>query len=332
VKIPSSLKKLTVEIEAACGTGCAWILITPALPAHQKLWIPRTCELVRPAHPEGVVKAIKGAPGGGHAATGRADWVRKLVEALGKSEVGCSDHLVLAVTEKAQVSACVGWLRSEKEGNSERLISQLGVVRAQVRKAWDLEKVRTEAEALRWLLARSDRTCMVARPDGELLGASLCGREFLQELRFGPRHIFRTDEPELPAFLARSIGQSDAGQVVVGKGSTARFERLALADSWMPVYGVECFTESSTHRGLPISRLTSVERDIYNQIATTGASNREIAQRRGTSYATVKNQVSGLLSKLGVARRINLLAAPVEPQFLQAKVGPGAGGMISVNR
>lgn len=294
--------------------------------------MPGTRELVRPADPEGVVKAIKGAPGGGHAATGRADWVRKLVAALGKSEASPGDHLVLPITEKARVVACVGWLRHGEEGNSERLISQLGAVRAQVRKAWDLEKVRTEAEALRWLLARSDRTCMVARTDGKLLGASLSGRDFLRDLRFGPGHIFRTDEVELPPLLVRSIGQSDAGQVVVSKGSTARFERLALAGSWTTVYGVECFTESRVHPGLPISRLTSVERDIYNQIATTGATNREIARRRGTSHATIKNQVSGLLNKLGVARRINLLATPAQPQFFHARGAVEGGGAIAINR
>jgi DNA-binding NarL/FixJ family response regulator len=152
-------------------------------------------------------------------------------------------------------------------------------------------------------------------------------------MRFGQRHFFRTDEPELPSLLARSVGQSDVGQVVLNESCTARFERLALTGgAWTPVLGIEFFRESGASSGLPLSRLTAVERDIYIQIATTGATNREIARRRGTSHATIKNQVSGLLNKLGVARRINLLATPAEPQFLQAKLGQGAEGMISVKR
>jgi hypothetical protein len=44
---------------------------------------------------------------------------------------------------------------------------------------------------------------------------SLSARDFLQKLRFGQRHFFRTDDPKLPAPLARCIGKMESGQVVL---------------------------------------------------------------------------------------------------------------------
>jgi DNA-binding NarL/FixJ family response regulator len=172
---------------------------------------------------------------------------------------------------------------------------------------------------------------MVARPDGEVVGASLSGRDFLQELRLGRRHFFHTDEPELPSSLARAIAHSVAGQTVVSETCTARFEHLApTGGAWMPVLGIEFFLESSAQRGLALSKLTPVERDIYVQIVA-GATNAEIARRRGTAFTTVKNQVSHLLDKLGVSRRINLLSPPDVSQFLQAN-SAAEGGLVAVTR
>jgi DNA-binding CsgD family transcriptional regulator len=314
VKIPSSFKKLTVEIEAACGAKCAWILFDPALTGHQKLWRDGALELVRPAHREGVAEAVRGIPVGGQPATGRADWVRKLVAALVETENNPSGHLVLPIMERSQVRACIGWSRYGDDGNSDLLLTRLSAVRTQVRKAFALEKATTEAKALQWLLARGDRLCVAARADGELLGASLPAREFLQEMRFGPRHFFRSDEPELPPALPPSISQSCVGQVVLNPSCTARFERLSLTGgSWMSVVGIEFFPEHQAHLPLSRHRLTAVERDILGQIAI-GKTNREIAQHRGTSFATVKNQISHLLGKVGVARRIGLLVPSASPQ------------------
>ena len=73
--------------------------------------------------------------------------------------------------------------------------------------------------------------------------------------------------------------------------------------------GVECFAEIKSNSTPPLSRLTAVERDIWSYLAT-GATNREIARVRGTSFSTVKNQVSGVLHKMGVSRRIHLFNPP----------------------
>ncbi|HSC88986.1 MAG TPA: helix-turn-helix transcriptional regulator [Polyangiaceae bacterium] len=52
--------------------------------------------------------------------------------------------------------------------------------------------------------------------------------------------------------------------------------------------------------------LTQAEREILLAIAG-GASNAEIALRRGTSLRTVANQVAGLLRKLGAGSRSELV-------------------------
>jgi DNA-binding CsgD family transcriptional regulator len=254
-------------------------------------------------------------PAGGNLASGRAEWAQKLVAALFGPGDFPREQLVLPVLEKAKVIACVAWHLPGCDGLAGRLLPQLAAVRGQVRKAHALEKARSEAEALRWVLSGSDRLCAVARPDGELLGASLATCDLLKKMRFGPRHFFHEDSPELPPRLVKSICQSSSGQVPLTTACTARFEQLGLSRaSWMPVVGIECFAESESHLPLPVSRLTAVERDIYEQIVV-GATTREIARYRGTSFATVKNQVSQILQKMGVSRRMHLLARPDSPRI-----------------
>lgn len=53
--------------------------------------------------------------------------------------------------------------------------------------------------------------------------------------------------------------------------------------------------------------LTSAERDIAAQILR-GASNKQIAQRRGTSARTVANQIAAIYQKLAIASRAELAA------------------------
>jgi DNA-binding CsgD family transcriptional regulator len=53
--------------------------------------------------------------------------------------------------------------------------------------------------------------------------------------------------------------------------------------------------------------LTEAERNIVDQILE-GGSNKEIAERRGTSARTVANQISGIYQKLGIASRAELAA------------------------
>lgn len=60
------------------------------------------------------------------------------------------------------------------------------------------------------------------------------------------------------------------------------------------------------------TRLTTSESQIVSAIRD-GRSNAEIARMRGTSVRTVANQVAGLFRKLGVASRVELIAALHRP-------------------
>jgi DNA-binding CsgD family transcriptional regulator len=257
--------------------------------------------------------------------------VRKMVSALFAATNYRGGHLVLPIWKGAKLVALLGWAGAPDPALTKALAHSSSDLRRCFLTAYELEKARRDAHCLRWLLARADRPIAVAAPDGELLGTSLSATNLFQEMRFGARHFLRSDTPELPLPVARSMIKTGAGQVRLGGKCTARFERLEPSPaSWLPTVKIECFVEPSTQTGLPLSRLTAVERDIYCQIAA-GATNAEIARRRGTAFSTVKNQISHLLDKLGVSRRIELLSPPSGLQFLQAN-SAREGGSMAVTR
>ena len=239
---------------------------------------------------------------------------------------------MLPIWKGAKLVALLGWAGAPDHALTRALGYSSSNLRRCFLSAYELEKARRDTHCLRWLLARADRPMAVATPDGELLGTSLAAADLFQEIRFGPRHFLRGDAPELPLPLAQSMIKTEAGQVRLGGKCTARFERLEPSPAfWLPIVRIECFVETSSQTVLPLTRLTAVERDVYAQILQ-GATNREISLRRGTAPATVKNQVSGLLLKMGVSRRIHLLSRSNGSQFFQAMSSAEAGGSISVNR
>ena len=177
-----------------------------------------------------------------------------------------------------------------------------------VRDAFNLEMIRTQNEGLRWVLHRSDRTVVSARIDGQLLGASLAAADLLKAIKFGRRHHARSDAPELPPLLIQALVPGLSRQVKLSEKVTARFEPVNDGDFWLPVIGTEFFveTKSSVPSRVPaLSILTPAERDILEKILT-GKTNEQIANERGTKFATAKNQVSSVLGKLGVASRREL--------------------------
>lgn len=60
---------------------------------------------------------------------------------------------------------------------------------------------------------------------------------------------------------------------------------------------------------LDLTRLTEAER-IVARLAADGMTNDEIARARGTSVRTIANQMAGILRKLGVSSRADILRAP----------------------
>lgn len=264
--------------------------------------------------------------------SGRASWVQKLAAGLFGSACFPTTQMILPISRGGKVLAVLAWSQSQGQCPRRELPRLIPAIRQRFLVVHELEKSRREVESLRWLLARADRPAAVAAPLGEVVATSLPGSDFLKGLRFGEHHFYRSDRPELPPCLLQSLAKLGAGQVRIGTSCTARFEALGRSpDSWLPLLGIEFFEERPATSGLPLSRLSTVERDIYAHIAR-GATNREIAEARGTAFSTTKNQVSQILMKMGVARRINLVAAPTEPQFLSAKLAPDAKDKISVTR
>jgi DNA-binding NarL/FixJ family response regulator len=157
----------------------------------------------------------------------------------------------------------------------------------------------------------------VARPTGELMGTTPLGSDLLKSLKHGARHYFHPDKPALPDRLVRSLLQSVTGQVKLSNHCTAKFATLEVPGAVSaPIIGIEFFSDSRPSTVPALTLLTTVERDIYERICTGAATNRQIAHARGTSPATVKNQVSEVLRKLGVTHRNELIAAhPYQPQL-----------------
>ncbi len=214
-------------------------------------------------------------------------------------------------------------------------MADASTVRRTFRMAWALESARSECQGMRWVLSRCDRLVAAVRPNGEILALSPSASDLLKSLEVGPFHYFHTGEPEVPTQLAQALAKKSAGQVRLNKSCTARFDPIgSMSDAWQPVIGVEFSVEKAPplHLPPPTSRLTPVERQVY-ELIKTGATNKEISQRRGTAFATTKNQVSTIMAKMGVSRRHHLMIHGTGPisHFAQLN-NPGMNGVTSSMR
>lgn len=99
--------------------------------------------------------------------------------------------------------------------------------------------------------------------------------------------------------LAENIRRVCAGGMAVRLGITERV-----------VQGIADAKGEFDHLDLP-DQLTAREREILSLMAS-GLSNREIAGALGTSEGTVKNQVSSVLSKLGVRDRVRAVLRGID--------------------
>ncbi len=103
--------------------------------------------------------------------------------------------------------------------------------------------------------------------------------------------------------LAENIRRVSAGGMAVRLGITERV-----------VQGVGDVQGEFDHIDLP-DPLTAREGEILSLMAS-GLSNREIAETLGTSEGTVKNQVSSILSKLGVRDRVRAVLRGIDLGFV----------------
>jgi DNA-binding NarL/FixJ family response regulator len=249
------------------------------------------------------------------------------------NSVDFENQAILPFHQGSTVVACLGWI--EKSTTTKTIIANAQDIRRTFRSAWALEMARSECQALRWVLSRCDRLVAAVRPGGEILASSPAFADLLKSIQVGPRHYFHASDPELPPPLTEGIAKAPAGQVKLSKNCTARLDPIvATSDSWQPLIGIELFLEKAppSHLPPPLSRLTRVEREIYDLIKT-GATNQEIADLRGTAFTTAKNQVSAILAKMGVSRRHHLLiheAGTITPLSQLHK--PGMNGVVSSTR
>lgn len=103
----------------------------------------------------------------------------------------------------------------------------------------------------------------------------------------------------VPSFAGRPIGFLMLGRM---RGRFSEGE-LALARALGPSLAVSCVAMSAVEHEAPASReLSPAERDLFGYLEL-GYTTREIALARGTSFCTVRNQLSSLYRKLGVTNR-----------------------------
>ena len=308
MQTPSSIRRLIRDIEAVTNIIPEWLLLLLGSGAIPSLWT-STDPITIPCSAQALPRAIGQIPLGSRVATAQAEWQRTLIRALFGPEAIASLYHVAAITVGSRIVACLGWHQDWLTQSNEALTVNIPSLTRLLRDALVLELARTDRHGLRWVVQRSDRLVVAARPNGQILGATPAASDILKALKFVRCHRSRSDAPELPRILVEAIGRGSSRQAKLDDHTTALFKPVnGRGDSWLPVIGIELLVEVKTNARVfepPLSRLTPVERDILERILT-GASNKEIAAGRGTRFATVKNQVSEVLRKLGASSRRDL--------------------------
>jgi DNA-binding CsgD family transcriptional regulator len=309
------------------------VLFHPEYLFHQSVWNSELGKVVHSIKPAEVMRIASRVPRGGHLTSTKASWMPHLIHAVFGPNAKTDGQVIFPHHQDSKFVACVGWI-AEDEG-TESIAANGAAIRRAFRTAWEREKIRSECQALRWVLSSSDRLTAVVTPYGKILALTPAAADLLKSLHVGPSHHFYTDEPELPPSVMQSITKATVGQVKVSKHCTARFATIESGQtSLQPLIGIEFFVESTKalrHVPLPISRLTPVEHQIY-ELIQTGATNKEIAKKRRTAFATAKNQVAGILGKLGVTRRHLMICGTSNTDSFDQLHNPGMNGVTNSRR
>jgi DNA-binding NarL/FixJ family response regulator len=164
----------------------------------------------------------------------------------------------------------------------------------------------TTAEALsRMPAARPDVAVLDVRlPDGD--GVTVCRelRSQLPGLRCIMLTSFADDDALFDAIMAGAAGyvlKQIRGTDLVGAVRTVASGQ-SLLDPRTTARVLDRMRESTTKRDDPLAALTEQERTVLTLIGE-GLTNRQIGERMFLAEKTVKNYVSHLLAKLGMARR-----------------------------
>jgi DNA-binding NarL/FixJ family response regulator len=301
------------QLRSASSPEPSWLLLEPGHPRHQTLWTSASNQFSSLGKSDEIARVRSRVSGNNHPATKQASWVAELVTLLPSAGLEAIDSVVLPIIHDHRLLAYLGWDRRGRRTTDFAV--NANKVRSVFRNYWEIGKLHAENQALHWMLSRSDRPIACARHDATIVRATPAAFDLLMSLQHGPRHYFTSAAPELPKALAQAISTQPVGQIKLSSHCTARFEELTSpAGCFQPLIGLEFFMETAVPLTQPLSRLTAVERDVYALIVNgDGLTYREIAKRRGCAFATVKNQVSAVLNKLGVARRHQLLAPAALP-------------------
>jgi DNA-binding NarL/FixJ family response regulator len=164
----------------------------------------------------------------------------------------------------------------------------------------------TAAEALsRMPAARPDVAVLDVRlPDGD--GVTVCRelRSQLPNLRCIMLTSFSDDDALFDAIMAGASGyvlKQIRGTDLVG-AVRAVASGQSLLDPRTTARVLDRMRESTTRKDDPLAALTEQERTVLTLIGE-GLTNRQIGERMFLAEKTVKNYVSHLLAKLGMARR-----------------------------
>jgi DNA-binding NarL/FixJ family response regulator len=314
---------LVRNLLSASTSDPSWILLCPGHPRHQVLWTSAPERFSSPDKANEIARFVAQIPSSGQIVTSRAPWVASLVSLLllPKSETG--DFVILPIVQGARIVACVGWQRRNKS------VADFATDGRQIREAFiessRICRFKAEIQALHWMVSRSDRAVAYATTEAVIVETNPTASDLLMNLQYGPRHFFRSEQPRLPKALAHAIGSSSGGQIKVNDQCTARFDEIVPSSGcFPPLVGIEFLVEQSAKMPQPLSRLTPVEREVA-ELMRAGLTNQEIAARRGCAFATIKNQVSTVLDKMGVARRQHLLLPSNALPTVQLR-NPGMNG------
>jgi len=175
---------------------------------------------------------------------------------------------------------------------------------------------RSVAEAIR-LAHQTDPDLVVMDfhlPDGTGLDAAIAIRRVRPDMRF----VFLTRDDSVTArvaaveagagaFVHKSRAASDLIEAVRQVGNGASLISPSMIASLLSRNG---------HLGVKRDSLTAREREVLRLMAE-GASSREIADRLGISYATVRSHIRSFDTKLGVHSKIEAVAAAREMNIIE---------------
>ena len=175
---------------------------------------------------------------------------------------------------------------------------------------------RTVAEAIR-LAHQTDPDLVVMDfhlPDGTGLDAAIAIRRVRPDMRF----VFLTRDDSVTArvaaveagagaFVHKSRAASDLIEAVRQVGNGASLISPSMIASLLSPNG---------QLGVKRDSLTAREREVLRLMAE-GASSREIADRLGISYATVRSHIRSFDTKLGVHSKIEAVAAAREMNIIE---------------